>query len=89
MRTDDSASSDPENVLGRPQREDRRNRTTTAAFLAEVDDAAGLYESPDRLVAAGIAPVLKGSGIISYRRKSERDQQGTDNVFHIYCASAR
>ena len=44
----------------------------TAQFLAEVDDI-GRFSSPDRFAAAaGIAPVLRASGSVSYQRRAKK-----------------
>ena len=60
----------------------------TAEFLAEVDDIAR-YGSPDRLAAAaGIAPVLRASESLSYKRRPKRDNRALKRVFYqsAYCA---
>ena len=59
----------------------------TAEFLAEVDDIAR-YGSPDRLAAAGIAPVLRASGSLSYKRRAKRGNRALKRVFYqsAYCA---
>ena len=60
----------------------------TAEFLAEVDDIAR-YESPDRLAAAaGIAPVLRASGNLSYKRRAKKGNRALKRVFYqsAYCA---
>jgi transposase len=49
----------------------------TAELLAEVDDLSR-FGSPDRFAAAvGIAPVLRSSGGISYRRRAKRGATGS------------
>jgi transposase len=60
----------------------------TAEFLAEVDDTAR-YGSPDRLAAAaGIAPVLRASGSLSYKRRAKRGNRALKRVFYqsAHCA---
>jgi transposase len=60
----------------------------TAEFLAEVDDISR-YESPDHFAAAaGIAPVLRASGSLSYRRRAKKGNRALKRVFYqsAYCA---
>lgn len=60
----------------------------TAEFLAEVDDI-GRYGSPDRFAAAaGIAPVLRASGSLSYQRRAKKGNRALKRVFYqsAYCA---
>lgn len=60
----------------------------TAEFLAEVDDIAR-YESPDRFAAAaGIAPVLRASGSLSYQRRAKKGNRALKRVLYqsAYCA---
>lgn len=60
----------------------------TAEFLAEVDDL-GRFGSPDRFAAAaGIAPVLRSSGSVSYRRRAKRGNRVLKRVFYqsAHCA---
>ncbi|MGI8948367.1 MAG: transposase [Ornithinimicrobium sp.] len=60
----------------------------TAEFLAEVDDI-GRYGSPDRFAAAaGIAPVLRASGSLSYQRRPKKGNRALKRVFYqsAYCA---
>jgi transposase len=61
----------------------------TAEFLAKVDDIAR-YGSPDRFAAAaGIAPVLRASGNLSYKRRPKKGSRALKKVFYqsAYCAS--
>jgi transposase len=49
----------------------------TAEFLAEADDLSR-FGSPDRFAAAaGMAPVLRASGSVSYRRRAKRGKAGS------------
>jgi transposase len=60
----------------------------TAEFLAEADDLSR-FGSPDRFAAAaGIAPVLKASGSVSYRRRAKRGNRVLKRVFYqsAHCA---
>jgi transposase len=60
----------------------------TAEFLAEVDDLSR-FSSPDRFAAAaGIAPVLRSSGSVSYRRRAKRGNRVLKRVFYqsAHCA---
>jgi transposase len=60
----------------------------TAEFLAEVDDLSR-FGSPDRFAAAaGIAPVLRSSGSVSYRRRAKRGNRILKRVFYqsAHCA---
>jgi transposase len=60
----------------------------TAEFLAEVDDLSH-FGSPDRFAAAaGIAPVLRSSGSVSYRRRAKRGNRVLKRVFYqsAHCA---
>jgi transposase len=60
----------------------------TAELLAEVDDLSR-FGSPDRFAAAvGIAPVLRSSGGISYRRRAKRANRVLKRVFYqsAHCA---
>lgn len=60
----------------------------TAEFLAEVDDLSR-FGSPDRFApAAGIAPVLRSSGSVSYRRRAKRGNRVLKRVFYqsAHCA---
>jgi transposase len=60
----------------------------TAEFLAEVDDIAR-YGSPDRFAAAaGIAPVLRASGSLSYQRRAKKGNRALKRVLYqsAYCA---
>ena len=62
----------------------------TAEFLAEADDLAR-FGSPDRFrfaAAAGIAPVLRASGSVSYRRRAKRGNRVLKRVFYqsAHCA---
>jgi transposase len=60
----------------------------TAEFLAEVDEI-GRYGSPDRFAAAaGIAPVLRASGSLSYQRRAKKGNRALKRVFYqsAYCA---
>lgn len=60
----------------------------TAEFLAEVDDI-GRYGSPDRFAAAaGIAPVLRASGSLSYQRRAKKGNRALKRVLYqsAYCA---
>lgn len=60
----------------------------TAEFLAEADDL-GRFGSPDRFAAAaGIAPVLRSSGSVSYRRRAKRGNWVLKRVFYqsAHCA---
>lgn len=59
-----------------------------AEFLAEVGEI-GRYVSPDRFaVAAGIAPVLRASGSLSYQRRAKKGNRALKRVFYqsAYCA---
>lgn len=63
----------------------------TAEFLAEADDLSR-FGSPDRLAAAaGIAPVLRASGSVSYRRRAKRGNRVLKRVFYqsAHCAVLR
>lgn len=54
----------------------------SAEFLAEVDDLSR-FGSPDRFAAAGgIAPVLRASGSVSYRRRAKRGNRVLKRVFY-------
>jgi transposase len=54
----------------------------TAEFLAEAGDVR-CFGSADRLAAAaGIAPVLRSSGAISYRRRARRGNKDLKDVFY-------
>jgi transposase len=60
----------------------------TAEFLAEADDL-WRFGSPDRFAAAaGIAPVLRESGSVSYRRRATRGNRVLKRVFYqsAHCA---
>jgi transposase len=60
----------------------------TAEFLAEADDLSR-FGSPDRFAAAaGIAPVLRSSGSVSYRRRAKRGNRVLKRVFYqsAHCA---
>lgn len=60
----------------------------TAEFLAEVDDI-GRFGSPDRFAAAaGIAPVLRASGSVSYQRRAKKGNRALKRVLYqsAYCA---
>lgn len=60
----------------------------TAEFLAEADDL-GRFGSSDRFAAAaGIAPVLRSSGNVSYRRRAKRGNRVLKRVFYqsAHCA---
>jgi transposase len=60
----------------------------TAEFLAEVNDI-DRYGSPDRFAAAaGIAPVLRASGSLSYQRRAKKGNRVLKRVFYqsAYCA---
>jgi transposase len=60
----------------------------TAEFLAEADDL-WRFGSPDRFAAAaGIAPVLRESGSVSYRRRAKRGNRVLKRVFYqsAHCA---
>jgi transposase len=60
----------------------------TAEFLAEADDLSR-FGSPDRFAAAaGIAPVLRESGSVSYRRRAKRGNRVLKRVFYqsAHCA---
>jgi transposase len=60
----------------------------TAEFLAEVGEI-GRYGSPDRFAAAaGIAPVLRASGSLSYQRRAKKGNRALKSVFYqsAYCA---
>ncbi len=60
----------------------------TAEFLAEADDLSR-FGSPDRFAAAaGIAPVLRASGSVSYRRRAKRGNRVLKRVFYqsAHCA---
>jgi transposase len=60
----------------------------SAEFLAEVDDLSR-FGSPDRFAAAaGIAPVLRSSGSVSYRRRAKRGNRVLKRVFYqsAHCA---
>jgi transposase len=60
----------------------------TAEFLAEVDDIAR-YGSPNRFAAAaGIAPVLRASGSLSYKRRAKKGNRALKRIFYqsAYCA---
>jgi len=55
----------------------------TAEFLAEADDLSR-FGSPERFAAAaGIAPVLRASGSVSYRRRAKRGNRVLKRVFHL------
>jgi transposase len=63
----------------------------TAEFLAEADDFSR-FGSPDRFAAAaGIAPVLRASGSVSYRRRAKRGNRVLKRVFYqsAHCAVLR
>ena len=54
----------------------------TAEFLAEVDDI-GRFGSPDRFAAAaGIAPVLRASGSVSYQRRAKKGNRALKRVLY-------
>jgi transposase len=60
----------------------------TAEFLAEADDLSR-FGSPERFAAAaGIAPVLRASGSVSYRRRAKRGNRVLKRVFYqsAHCA---
>lgn len=60
----------------------------TAEFLAQADDLSR-FGSPDRFAAAaGIAPVLRASGSVSYRRRAKRGNRVLKRVFYqsAHCA---
>jgi transposase len=60
----------------------------TAEFLAEADDL-WRFGSPDSFAAAaGIAPVLRASGSVSYRRRAKRGNRVLKRVFYqsAHCA---
>jgi transposase len=60
----------------------------TAEFLAEADYLSR-FGSPDRFAAAaGIAPVLRESGSVSYRRRAKRGNRVLKRVFYqsSHCA---
>jgi transposase len=54
----------------------------TAEFLAEADDLSR-FGSPDGFAAAGgIAPVLRASGSVYYRRRAKRGNRVLKKVFY-------
>jgi len=54
----------------------------TAEFLAEVDDI-GRFGSPDCFAAAaGIAPVLRASGSVSYQRRAKKGNRALKRVLY-------
>ena len=60
----------------------------TAEFLAQADDLSR-FGSPERFAAAaGIAPVLRASGSVSYRRRAKRGNRVLKRVFYqsAHCA---
>jgi transposase len=60
----------------------------TAQFQAEADDLSR-FGSPERFAAAaGIAPVLRASGSVSYRRRAKRGNRILKRVFYqsAHCA---
>lgn len=60
----------------------------TAEFLAEVGDLAR-FDSSDRLAAAaGLAPVLRASGKVSYQRRARKGNRALKRVFYrsAFCA---
>jgi transposase len=66
--------------------------TLTAEFLAEAGDLLGRFGSPDRLAAAaGITPVLRASGSVSYQRRAKKGNRALKRVFYqsAYCAVTR
>jgi Transposase IS116/IS110/IS902 family len=63
----------------------------TAEFLAEAENLSR-FGSPDRFAAAvGIAPVLRASGSVSYRRRAKRGNRVLKRVFYqsTHCAVPR
>jgi transposase len=55
----------------------RMGTVMIAEFLAEADDL-WRFGSPDRFAAAaGMAPVLRASGSVSYRRRAKRGKAGS------------
>ncbi len=60
----------------------------TAEFLAEVGDLTR-FGSPDRLAAAaGVVPVLRASGKVSYQRRARKGNRALKRVFYrsAFCA---
>jgi transposase len=60
----------------------------TAEFLAEVGDV-GRFGSADRLAAAaGIVPVLRSSGSVSYQRRAKKGNRALKRIFYrsAFCA---
>ncbi|MDP9485668.1 MAG: IS110 family transposase [Actinomycetota bacterium] len=63
----------------------------TAEFLAEVGDAIGRFGSADRMAAAaGIVPVLRSSGSLSYQRRAKKGNRALKRIFYrsAFCALA-
>lgn len=60
----------------------------TAEFLAEADDLSRFGSSDRFAAAAGIAPVLRSSGNVSYRRRAKRGNRVLKRVFYqsAHCA---
>lgn len=60
----------------------------TAEFLAEIGDLGRLGSADQLAAAAGLAPVLRSSGAISYRRRARRANKALKQVFYrsAFCA---
>ena len=60
----------------------------SAEFLAEVGDLGRLGPADQLAAAAGLAPVLRSSGAIAYRRRSRRANKALKQVFYrsAFCA---
>jgi transposase len=54
----------------------------TAEFLAEAGDVCCFGSADQLAAAAGIAPVLRSSGAISYRRRARRGNKDLKDVFY-------
>ena len=60
----------------------------TAEFLAEIGDPGRLGSADQLAAAAGLAPVLRSSGAISYQRRARRANKALKQVFYrsAFCA---
>jgi transposase len=54
----------------------------TAEFLAEAGDVCCFGSADQLAAAAGIAPVLRSSGALSYRRRARRGNKDLKDVFY-------